>query len=89
MTSNKIYIPLAFVMAFLFTACEQEFIPDEGEFVSKIVVEGFIEDGDNALPPYVLLTRTAPFFGEFTNDILSDLIVRDAKVMLTKEGGKS
>ena len=88
MTSNKIYIPLAFVMAFLFTACEQEFIPDEGEFVSKIVVEGFIEDGDNALPPYVLLTRTAPFFGEFTNDILSDLIVRDAKVMVTKEGGE-
>ena len=88
MTSTRIYFSIGLLMALLFSSCEEEFIPNEGEFVSKIVVEGFIEDGDNALPPYVLLTRTAPFYGEFTNDILSELIVRDARVVVTKEGGE-
>ncbi len=85
--SNKNTILFCLILAgFSFTACEEEFIPGDGAIETEIVVEGFIESGENALPVYVLLTRTFPFFNEINLDKLNDLFVKGAVVTVTKDG---
>lgn len=71
-----------------FTSCEEEFIPEISSEPPEIVVEGYIEGGEEALPPYVLLTRSLPYFAEISFDKLDSLYVHDAFVTVT-DGEKS
>ncbi len=71
-------------VAVLFTSCEEEFIPDIVEAEPDIVVEGYIEAGENANPPFVILTRSVPFFSEINTDEFNNLFVRDAIVTITE-----
>lgn len=65
----------------LFTACEEEFIPDEITVEPQIVVEGYIEAaGENSAPPYVLLTRNLPFFSQLDSNQFGDFYVHDAVI---------
>ena len=80
-TSTIIFLLLLF---FNF-ACEREFIPDVEISEPDIVVEGFIEAGDASLPPYVLLTRSIPFFKQIDAGQISDLFVHDAIVTIEME----
>lgn len=80
---------LALATFFLFWSCEEAFIPVDSGVESQIVVEGFIEAGEDALPTYVILTRTFPFYSNITSDRLNDLFVRDAAVVVSKEGGEA
>lgn len=73
-----------FLIIFI-TACEEEYIPDLGESPVELVVEGYIEAGQNAIPPYVLLTRSTSFFSSIDSSQLSDLFVHDAQVRITNE----
>ncbi|NNE29320.1 MAG: DUF4249 domain-containing protein [Saprospiraceae bacterium] len=66
-------------------ACETEFTPDDADLDPEIVVEGFIEAGDEALPPFVLLTRSVPFFSSFDPDEFNNLFVHDAEVVVTDD----
>ncbi len=73
-----------FILLALFVwSCEEEFIPDIELSEPEIVVEGFIEAGDASLPPYVLLTRSIPFFKEIRADQISNLFVHDALVTIS------
>lgn len=47
-----------------FASCEKEFSPNLPTTADDIVVEGYIESGLNATPPYVILTKSIPFFRE-------------------------
>ena len=76
------YIGILAIVLFAF-ACEKEFIPDVETGEPEIVVEGFIEAGDASLPPYVLLTRSIPFFTRIDADEISNLFVHDALVTVT------
>lgn len=67
----------------LLSACEKEFIPDVSTDREEIVVEGFIEAGTRALPPYVILTRNLPFFTELEADQLEGLFVHGADVKVS------
>ncbi len=60
-------------------ACERSFIP---EIITdeEIVVEGYIEAGDQPTPPYVFLTRSLPFFTSLETDGLDARFVRNAEV---------
>ena len=40
----------------LLISCEEEYIPQDVFDKAEISVEGYIEYGDSALPPYVILT---------------------------------
>ncbi|MEM1215719.1 MAG: DUF4249 family protein, partial [Bacteroidota bacterium] len=64
-------------------SCEEEFTPPVIDAADEIVVEGYIEAGDLPTPPYVLLTRSIPFFSKIGPDQLNDVFVRDAKVTVT------
>ena len=71
----------------LFTAgCEEEFVPPASNADPELVVEGFIEAGENALPTYVLISKTLPFFKELTAEDFNNAIVRNARVNIRSEG---
>ena len=76
-------IPLltwAFLIAFLLTNCQKEITVDLPDPVEKIVVEGSIETGS---PPFVILNRNYPYFGQFNVDLYSTGFVRDAVVKVS------
>jgi hypothetical protein len=70
-------------------ACEREFIPEDTNQTPKIVVDGHIESGADATPPYVILTKSLPFLAEFSPTALGNYFVHDAKVTITEVGGKT
>lgn len=67
-------------MVWIIPACEVEFIPKDINLSPELVVEGYVEAGPEALPAYVILTRSKPFFSELSLQELDDLFVRNASV---------
>ncbi len=81
---NNILVSLfSLILITFFAGCEEEFIPDISSELSEIVVEGYIEGGEQALPPYVLLTRSLPYFAEVSIDQLDSLYVHDAFITVS------
>lgn len=78
-----IYILASFLLANLLWSCEEEFIPPVIDVEEQIVVEGYIEAGDQPTPPYVFLTRSFAFFSELSQEELSNAFVRDAEVSVS------
>jgi Domain of unknown function (DUF4249) len=64
-------------------ACEKNFQPEIINNAADIVVEGYIEAGESPTPPYVILTRSVPFFARIGLDQLNDLYVRGADVRVS------
>lgn len=82
---NKLTILIIFILFVLaFTSCEKEFVPDVVSSEDEIVVEGYIEAGDLALPPFVILTRSIPFFSAFSQEQFNELFVREATITVTE-----
>ncbi|HHB78477.1 MAG TPA: DUF4249 family protein, partial [Saprospiraceae bacterium] len=81
---RQIFIFLVFV-TFL-ASCEKEFTPAISSAPPDLVVEGYIEAGDNPLPAYVMLTKSQPFFGELDSSAFADIYVHDAVVTVTNNG---
>lgn len=79
---SKFFLYLV-VLSSIFTACEREFIPESNDIEPDIVVEGYIEASDRALPPYVLLSKSANFFRTFDPAKLSEFIVKGALVTVS------
>lgn len=71
------------VMIISLTSCETEFTPEITTEVNDIVVEGYIEAGENARPPYVILTRAVPFFATLAVDNFNDFFVHDAIIKVS------
>lgn len=72
------------VLAFSYYACETEFVPEISEEPPEIVVEGYIEAGQDAQPTFVTLTYTLPFFQEIGQDAFNDLFIHDAVITVTE-----
>ena len=73
-----------FLLLILFlSACEKEFTPEISTAPPELVVEGYIEGGENPTPAYVILTQSKPFFGELDSTSFTDLYVHDAEVTIT------
>jgi hypothetical protein len=64
-------------------SCEEEFIPEVVNTEDNIVVEGYIEGGDQPSPPYVILTRSLPFFSELSTEQFNTLFIHDAEVRVS------
>lgn len=60
--------------------CEEEYIPEPSGEGQKFVVEGYIEAGQDPLPPYVILTRTFDFYSELGPDQFNSAFVHGADV---------
>ncbi len=87
MVSARICLVVASVVCWTGMACEKEFIPDIPIEPAQLVVEGYIEAGDQPRPPYVFLTRSIPFFQELDSTQLSNLFVNGAEVFV-REGDR-
>lgn len=87
---NFILFITALVLSLLFSACEEEYIPPTIVAEEQIVVEGYIEakykgntSKQNIRPPYVILTRSKPFFSSIDAEELEKLFVHNALVTLS------
>jgi len=74
---------ILFLLPMIFLSCEEEFIPDINTDPQDIVVEGYIEAGDANLPPYVILTRSQPFFSTLNLGDTDGFFVHDALVSVS------
>ena len=80
---RKIFF-LFFVFILLFS-CQTEIEVNVPEYYDKLVVEGYIENGEY---PVVSLYRSAPYFSSMSLEyLLNNVIVRDAKVFVKPENG--
>lgn len=79
MNIKQLSITLLFCLGFL--ACEKEFVPKLPTVEDDIVVEGYIEAGQNASPSYVILTKSLPFFKELTN--FNNVFVEGAEIWVS------
>jgi|WetSurSiteA1Bulk_404760.scaffolds.fasta_scaffold00675_9 hypothetical protein len=70
------------ILLCLVSACEKELELDMPETPSKLVVEGWIENGQYA---EILLTHTAPYFSAIDSSTLPDFAETHAKVTLFSE----
>lgn len=74
---------IAITLLLLLLSCEKEFTPQSAYKGPQLVVEGYIEAGQNPLPPYVLLTKSTEYSNLLGTDALSDLFVNDARVRIS------
>jgi len=78
------FLVLAFV---LFFSCQTEIEVTVPDYYNKIVVEGYIENGEY---PMVSLYRSAPYFSTMSLDYLMDsIIITNAKVFVTSSKGET
>lgn len=77
---NQLRILTAILVSLWLLGCTKEITLDLPEGEEKIVVQGTIETG---APPFVLLNRNYPFFGEFTAADFSNGFIRDAEVTVS------
>jgi hypothetical protein len=71
------------LLVLMFVSCEEEYIPEDVFDEPEISVEGYIEYGDSAMPPYVILTRSFPYTGTLTPAMLNELFIHNAVVKVT------
>ena len=72
---------LIFALGFVFSSCQKEIELDIPEYTPKLVVEGWIENGQY---PIVLLTRSSSFFSHLDSTYFIDsLFVKDALVVVS------
>ncbi len=76
---------LGISVLWMLSACEETFIPETDPADQEIVVEGYIEAGDRPTPPYVILTRSFPFFREINANQINDSFVHDATVEVSND----
>ncbi len=81
--SMKNIIPATLLAALLAVSCEEIFIPDSADVPPQIVVEGYIEAGQRPSPPFVILTRSVPFFSQFSAEDIEGTFVRNASVKVS------
>lgn len=60
--------------------CIEDYVPNFEETKQELVVEGFIEAGEDTTPAYVLITNSIPFLSTIDLSTFDDLFVNGAKV---------
>ncbi len=80
---TRFLIIFSLISVLFFTACETEFIPEPIENAEQIVVEGYLEAGENPAPTYVILTKSLPFFSEINRETFNGIFIRDAEVKVS------
>jgi len=77
---KKTHLP--FLILLLFVACETNIDIDLPEYKEKLVVEGYIENGE---VPWVIITKSFPYFTTFSDSMFEKMLVMDAKVTVTSK----
>ena len=77
------YLLFLIPFSILLFSCEEEYIPQDVFDKPEISVEGYIEYGDSALPPYVILTKSFPYSSTLSPEALNELFIHDAIVKVS------
>ena len=80
--SKGFYFFIAFVGLILFSSCEETFIPDTIDAEQAYIVEGYVISSERNIPPYVILTKSIPFFSEIGQETLNSIFVKNAIVTI-------
>ena len=81
MKKNRLF----WVATLLFFSCQTEIDVKVPDYYNKIVVEGYIENGEY---PVVSLYRSIPYFSTMSLEYLkNNVVIRDARVFVTPENG--
>ncbi|MCL1850428.1 MAG: DUF4249 domain-containing protein [Bacteroidetes bacterium] len=81
-TTYLLFLPLLILLS-----CQTEIEVKVPDYYNKIVVEGYIENGEY---PIVSLYRSAPYFSTMSLEYLMDsIIIQDAKVFVTSGKGET
>ena len=80
----KIKILQVIPLLLLGISCTKPITIDTGDFDKKLVIEGYIENGDY---PWVMLTKNLPFFGTITPDKFDEVFInKDDAVVIVSDG---
>jgi hypothetical protein len=69
-----------FFFALIFKSCEEPYVPPVLNADQQIVVEGFIEAGQETNPTFILVTKSVPFTSKIDGKVFESLFVRNASV---------
>jgi hypothetical protein len=80
---SKFYIlNILLFLSVFFTACEEEFVPDDIEAKKEYVVEGHIESSDADIPAYIILSKSISYFSDLNIETFKSMYVDDADVYI-------
>ena len=71
-------------LTLLLSSCTKPITIDTGDFDKKLVIEGYIENGDYA---WVMLTNNLPFFGPLTPETLEEVFVKEEDAIVIVSDG--
>ncbi len=78
---------ILFVLLFAgLLSCEDEIILNTADQKPEIIVEGYILKGPDALPPYVMLSYTIPYFSMISPEELIKYGISEAQVYVKHKG---
>ena len=80
---NKQVKILLLAAAGIFSSCEEEVSPGSRFYERQLVVECYLEAGNESLPPYCILTNSLAFDSLQSEDLVSSLYVRGAEVIVS------
>lgn len=75
------YLLYIFTIVITLSSCSEPIVLDLPDSDQKVVVEGVIESGE---APYVILTKSLPYYTEIDTNTLADLIITDADLVTVK-----
>jgi Domain of unknown function (DUF4249) len=78
----KKYNLVILLFALTFIACEREFDPNI-KYEPRVTLEAYIEAGERATPPYVIVTRSLEFFSKLDPKEYSKYLIHNAKITVT------
>ncbi|MBK8633515.1 MAG: DUF4249 domain-containing protein [Saprospiraceae bacterium] len=87
MMSKNIFTIIIIGLAFTIWSCEQPYTPPVNEDEQELVVEGYIEAGEETNPTFVLVTRSLPFVTEVDAAAFEKLFISDA-IVTVNDGSK-
>ncbi len=73
-------ILLVLLLINVLVSCEEEYIPKDYQKGQEYVVEGYIEASENRIPPFVVISKSIPYFSEIDANTFNEIYVRDAEV---------
>lgn len=85
---NLTYFLSLILPVFAVFSCEQPYTPPDFNVEPQIVIEGYLEAGEGAGIPYVLVTKSLPFLTEISAADFDNLFVSNAVVAVSSDGKK-
>ena len=82
MKLSRLYIFGLLILVIAYSACEEEFVPDDVKAKNEYVVEGHIEISDAGIPAYVILSKSISYFSDLNVETFKTIYIKDADIFV-------